>query len=167
MKIEGMKIVPLHCKRAVNKDAIERYPGIQIMDSQIIAGKSHITFAIRKAKRAFERGENISKNFFLEVLLRASAQRQIKEAFRLLGIKNEGSNEIILLCKEVPSGFLEEYECEEDMEIFKIGEEKYERIKDAFFIDEIEIGAVSGPGIKSRTDFLKAIVKERISLLGL
>ncbi len=163
--MSGIKIIPLSCKKAVTRDAIERYPGIQIIDSRIIAGRSHITFAISKAEKAFEKGENISKDFFLEVLLRASAQRQIKEAVSLLGIKEEGLKGIILLCKEVPQDFLEEYGCREDPEIFNIGKDKYERIKEAFFIDETEIRAVSGPGIKSRTDLLKAIVKERISLL--
>jgi len=61
---------------------------IQLMDAEGIAGKSHAINATIHAIKAFSRKENISKDLGLEICVRASGQRQISIALKMLGLKN-------------------------------------------------------------------------------
>ncbi|MFH1774103.1 MAG: KEOPS complex subunit Cgi121 [Methanobacteriota archaeon] len=155
-----MKILPLKCKKPLNKEVLKKYKDVQIIDSRFVAGREHIEFAISQAEKAFKRGENFSNDFFIEVLARASAQRQIKKAIEIFGLRN--SREVILICEEFPKEILKEYECEEAL--LEINEEKCERIKELFGIDEKEIRTVARSGEKKK-NVLKNIVKDRIALI--
>jgi len=70
--------------RKENKEA-----PIQFFDAQHIAGKQHLYFAAVNALNAFDKKTNISNNLAVEALLYASAQRQIKKAVNMLGIKQD------------------------------------------------------------------------------
>ena len=59
---------------------------VQLFDARYVAGEEHLLSALQKAKRAFEREENISQDIRLEVMLYAAATRQLKRAFEM-GIK--------------------------------------------------------------------------------
>ncbi|MHC1593023.1 MAG: KEOPS complex subunit Cgi121, partial [Methermicoccaceae archaeon] len=59
---------------------------VQLFDARCVAGEEHLLTALHKAKRAFERGENISQRLELEVMLYAAGTRQLKKAFEM-GIK--------------------------------------------------------------------------------
>lgn len=59
---------------------------VQFFDAKLIAGWQHLYFAALNAVNAFKNKLNISNNLGIEILLYASAQRQIKEAMRLIGI---------------------------------------------------------------------------------
>jgi KEOPS complex subunit Cgi121 len=61
---------------------------IQLMDAEGIAGKYHAEHATIHAIKVFSRKENISKDLGLEICVRASGQRQISQALRMLGLKN-------------------------------------------------------------------------------
>ena len=61
---------------------------IQLMDAEGIAGKYHAEHATIHAIKAFSRKENISKDLGLEICVRASGQRQISQALKMLGLKN-------------------------------------------------------------------------------
>lgn len=154
-----MKILPLRCKKPLNKEILEKYKHVQIIDSRLVAGKEHIEFAISQAEKAFKRGENLGNDFFIEVLVRASAQRQIKKAIEIFGLKN--SREVILICEKLPEQMLREYECKEAS--LEINEEKYERIKRLFGIDEKEIRTAARG--REKKNVLKNIVKDRIALI--
>ncbi len=154
-----MKILPLRCKRPLNKEILEKYKRVQIIDSCLVAGKEHIEFAISQAEKAFKRGENFGNDFFIEVLVRASAQRQIKKAIEIFGLKN--SREVILICDKLPEQILEEYECKEAS--LEIDDEKYGRIKRNFGIDEKEIRTAARG--REKKNILKSIVKDRIALI--
>lgn len=59
---------------------------VQFFDAELVAGWQHLYFAVLNAVNAFKNKLNISNNLGIEILLYASAQRQIKEAVELIGI---------------------------------------------------------------------------------
>ncbi|MEE8168150.1 MAG: KEOPS complex subunit Cgi121 [Candidatus Hydrothermarchaeales archaeon] len=156
-----MEIFFLRRKKAVGKEFLERYSDLQVLDSRYIAGREHIEFALNQAEKAFEEGTNISKKLFVEILVRASCQRQIKKALALFSL---GSREIVVICKELPEE-LSRYGCQELAE--EVFEDKYEGIKEAFEITETEILAVSGEAFHDRVNALKEIIKERVALVAI
>ncbi len=52
-----MEILFLECKESLDKDLMEEYKDIQILNSKYIAGRTHLEFALTQAKRAFDRVE--------------------------------------------------------------------------------------------------------------
>lgn len=69
---------------------------IQLLNAEGIAGEKHIIHAFNQSIVAFSRGENIANDLGLEICVRASAQRQISKALKLLGLK-AGFNKICAL----------------------------------------------------------------------
>lgn len=66
---------------------------IQLIDASCVGGLRHINHAISHSYLAFERNENLAKDLSVEIVLRASGQRQISKAFKILGLK-EGKIDI-------------------------------------------------------------------------
>lgn len=160
----SLRAVPLRCEKAPGTEAIDKYKDVQLIDSSNIAGGEHIKSAIAQAEMAFKRGENISKNPFIEVVVRASLSRQIKIAFEILGPK--GSKEVVAISEGYPDGFVKEYGCREDKGILDVDEKKYEKIKEVFDVGEREILAVSGAKFEEKVETLKKIIAERMALLN-
>ena len=75
---------------------------VQYFDASLIAGWEHLLFAALNALNAFKSKVNISNSLAMETLLYASAQRQIKEAVRLIGIKPNSSRVAVLILAETP-----------------------------------------------------------------
>jgi len=69
---------------------------IQLLNAQGIAGEKHLLQATLQALKAFDKNENMAKDLGLEICVRASAQRQISRALKILGVK-EGKNEICVV----------------------------------------------------------------------
>ncbi|AXV39741.1 KEOPS complex subunit Cgi121 [Methanobacterium sp. BAmetb5] len=69
---------------------------VQLMLARGIAGEKHALQATVQAIKAFERNENTAKDLGLEICLRASAQRQISKALKILGI-NKGINDLCVV----------------------------------------------------------------------
>ncbi|MDD2439025.1 MAG: KEOPS complex subunit Cgi121 [Methanosarcinaceae archaeon] len=63
---------------------------IQGLNSDLLAGKRHLDFAIEKALRAFAEGKNVAKDPGIEIMRYAAGERQIERSF-LLGL-SEGEN---------------------------------------------------------------------------
>jgi len=70
---------------------------VQLFDASLIAGREHLRFAVLNALNAFKNKSNISSNVAIETLLYASAQRQIKDAVELLGIKPRTNRVAVLV----------------------------------------------------------------------
>jgi len=70
---------------------------VQFFDASLVAGWEHLRFAALNALNAFKGNVNISSSLAMESLLYASAQRQIKEAVRLMGIKPNTSRVAALI----------------------------------------------------------------------
>ena len=160
----SLKAVPLRCQKPPGMEALEKYKDVQLIRSECIAGEGHLKSAIIHAEKAFKRKENISTNPFIEVVVRASLNRQIKNAFELLGPR--GSTGVIAISEKYPKDLIEEYGCSEDKSIIDIDEKKYEKIKDVFDISEKEIMAVSSGEFEDRVKTLQKIIAERIALLN-
>lgn len=62
---------------------------VQFFEGGRIAGTEHLKIAAINALHAFKTGINISRNVAMETLLYASAQRQIDEAIRMLGVTRD------------------------------------------------------------------------------
>jgi KEOPS complex subunit Cgi121 len=158
-----MKIFPLLCGTPPEPEAPSRY-GMQLLDARNIAGREHLEFALEQAKRAFERGENIAADLRMEVLVRASATRQIKTALERLGIGS--TTEVVAVAEEVPREFLERYSCSACEEVLEVTPEKYQRLKEVYGISEEEVRTLAEEGFSSRVRVLVALIKERIALLN-
>jgi len=75
---------------------------VQFFDASLIAGWEHLRFAALNALNAFKSERTISSSLAMETLLYASAQRQIKDAVRLLGIKPNTNRVAVLILAENP-----------------------------------------------------------------
>ncbi len=71
---------------------------IQFFDASLVAGWEHLYFAALNALNAFKSKCSISNSLAMETLLYASAQRQIKDAVNLMGIKPSTPNVAVLIC---------------------------------------------------------------------
>ena len=66
---------------------------VQLLNAEGIAGERHVLHSTYQAIYAFKRGDNIASDLGLEICVRASAQRQISKALKILGLK-KGLNRI-------------------------------------------------------------------------
>jgi len=121
---------------------------VQFFDAKFIASQQHLHFAALNALRAFEKKLNISSSLAVEVLLYASAQRQIKKAVDMLGIKPDSSQIAVLVMAEnkqkayvaleTVSGLIS---GERDDDVLELTAEKFEGIKTLFGVSNLEIEA--------------------------
>ncbi len=158
-----MEILPLLCGTPPEPEVLKRY-NIQLMNARNLAGREHVEFAVEQARRAFERGENISGDFLIEVLVRASATRQINVAIQRLGIGD--TTEVVAVAEEVPAEFLKRYSCRECEDVLEVTPEKYRRLKEIYGITEEEIRTLAEESFESRVRVLRQLIKERIALLN-
>ncbi len=157
-----MNILPLRSEKPLNKEILKDYKDIQLVDSRLVASLGHIEFAASQAEKAFERNENISNDPLIEVLLRMSGQRQISKALEMFGLKD--SKEVVLISKQDPESFLKANGWKRDESILDMDEDRFERIKERFHIDELELEVASN---NDREAALLNIVKERVALVSL
>jgi tRNA threonylcarbamoyladenosine modification (KEOPS) complex Cgi121 subunit len=79
-------------RRLKSRDNAQAVLGLQLFDSDKVATHFHILVSALYALRAFDAGKNISNTLGTEMLLYASAQRQIVGAIERIGVKPETSN---------------------------------------------------------------------------
>jgi len=144
---------------------------VQFFDARLIAGWEHLFFAALNALKAFERGMNVSNSLAMEILLFASAQRQIKRAVELLGVKPETSATAVLVMAETPQEVTEILKTvsrlvpgERDDSVLELTNEKIEAIKGFFKISDLELQSkMEGEGLEKRA--LTDLVIEHMALL--
>lgn len=73
---------------------------VQFFNADLIAGKAHLRFAALNALTAFKNKVNISNSLAMETLLYASAQRQIKDALKIIGVSPNSKRVAILILAE-------------------------------------------------------------------
>ncbi len=143
----------------------------QFFDSKLVATWQHLYFAVLNALLAFKNERNISKSLEMEVMLYASAQRQIRKAIQLTGVKRSSTNMAIVIIGEKPesvkallsavSKHISEMPNETVLEVSK---DKLRCIREAFGITKRELETVL-----EKDDAKQALVKlvvERIALLS-
>jgi len=153
-----------------NRRQTLRQVDIQFFDAQLIATVDHLYFASLNAIQALKNRTNISKSAAMETMLYASAERQIKNAINLIGIKPETDDIAVTIIGEDPKQIvtlLEELtECvgrKPDFAVLDLTKEKQEKICKAFEITDEELK------ISTKDNAEKAIVDlviERVALLA-
>jgi KEOPS complex subunit Cgi121 len=144
---------------------------VQFFDAELVATWQHLYFAVLNAMLAFENGRNISKSMAMEVLLYASAQRQIRKALQLIGVKCDSANVAIVIIgetadsvKKVLSAISKRIDAEPDETVLEVSKEKLRGIREAFGITERELETVM-----EKRDVKQALVNlviERMALLS-
>jgi len=144
---------------------------VQFFDARLIAGWEHLFFAALDALKAFENRVNVSNSLAIETLLFASAERQIKRAVELLGVKPETSAVAVLVMAETPQEVTEILKTvsglvpgEQDDSVLELTNEKIEAIKVFFKISDLELKAkLEEEGLEKRA--LTDLVIEHMALL--
>ncbi len=144
---------------------------VQFFNADLIASQEHLFFAALNALKAFESKTNISNSLAVETLLFASAQRQIKRAVELIGIKPESSRVAVLVVAdtqqrakatlEVVSGLVS---GERDDNVIELSEEKFEAVKKLFKISDLELGAKLKKEGSERQALIELVI-EHVALL--
>ncbi len=144
---------------------------VQFFDAEHVAGPEHLYFAALHALNAFDQNTTISNNLSVEALLYASAQRQIKKAVQMLGIKQESSEIAVVIMTEKGHG---KPEClsqitdmvpgERDDAVLELIDKKVDKIKKVFGISDLEVEAeLKKEGLEREA--LTDLVIERMALL--
>ncbi len=142
----------------------------QFFDARFMATWQHLYFAALNALTAFKNKENVSKNLAMETMRYASAQRQIRKAIELLGIKPQLSDIAVLLIgknsKAVTSALLQisrYFKTKPDDTVLELTSEKIKLIKEAFDVSEMELEVAMNRNNAEQA--LVALVIERMALL--
>ncbi|MEM4650058.1 MAG: KEOPS complex subunit Cgi121, partial [Candidatus Bathyarchaeia archaeon] len=144
----------------------------QLLNLSLIAGKEHLYFSILNALHAFKNKKNFSKSLGVEILLYASAQKQIRNAIEIIGVKP--GQPIVLVAINSNKSKLEDFFFQaskffitkiEDLNINELNDEKIQKIREAFKISEEEVKAIKVKGIPLQ-EILKKLIIERIALLS-
>ncbi|MGC8939316.1 MAG: KEOPS complex subunit Cgi121 [Candidatus Bathyarchaeia archaeon] len=143
---------------------------IQFFDARCIAGWQHLYFAVLNALTAFKNGRNISKNLAVEVILYASAQRQIRKALEKLGIKLETDKIALVIIGDKTDDLnstLNTILClanaKRDDRVLELVKGKIDVIREIFGISDLELETVMKNGALEKA--LMDIVIERMALL--
>jgi len=122
---------------------------IQFFDTKLVAGWQHLYFAALNAVTAFKNKLNISNNLSIEILLYASAQRQIKEAVKLIGIHPSSREVVVVIVADTrmeASSLLSIISAlltgsTRDDGLLELSDDKVEGIRRLFEISDIELEA--------------------------
>ena len=145
---------------------------IQFFDGKFVATWEHLYFAVLNALTAFRTDRNISKNLAMEVMLYASAQRQIRKAIQLIGVKRGCcANVAVVIIGDNEAAVGAELtrisKClnkKPDDGVLGLSEDKAQSIRRAFGVSSKELEAVMGKDNEEKA--LINIVIERMALLS-
>lgn len=143
----------------------------QLFDARLVATWQHLYFAALNALNAFRNRENISKSLAMETMLYASAQHQIKEAVKLLGIKPQTSEIGLLIIgdnkksAELALSLIQaNSKAQLDDSVLGLTEEKIRLIRKVYGISDTEVNAVlKKDGVE---EALTDLVIERMALIA-
>jgi KEOPS complex subunit Cgi121 len=143
----------------------------QFFDAKFVASWEHLYFAVLNALTAFKNKGNISKSLAMETVVYASAQRQIRKAMELLGVKSETSEIALLIIgensevvKSALATISASIDVQSDDAVLELSEEKRRIIQKAFGISDLELKTVM-----EKDDLEKALsnlVIEQMALLS-
>lgn len=144
---------------------------VQLLDASFVAGLEHLRFATLNALNAFEDHVNISSSLAIEILLYAAAQRQIKEAVRLIGVKTSTAKVAVVILAEssqqapvilrVVSRLIR---GKRDDSVINLTDEKLANLRKLFGISDAELEAEVDRGGLEKQALIDLIV-ERMALL--
>jgi KEOPS complex subunit Cgi121 len=143
---------------------------VQFFDADLIATWEHLYFAVLNALLAYRNKRNISKTVAMETMIFASAQRQIRKAITILGVKESSSNVAVVIIGDKPeivqTSFSEIEKClaaVADESVLKLTKEKTRNLCKAFGITEKELKAVGAESNNEQA--IVNLVIERMALM--
>jgi tRNA threonylcarbamoyladenosine modification (KEOPS) complex Cgi121 subunit len=144
---------------------------VQFFDAELVATWQHLYFAVLNALLAFKTERNISKSVAMEVMLYASAQRQIRKAIDFMGVKCASANVAVVIMgenadsvKALLSAVSKRVGEDPDDAVLEVSKEKVQDIREAFGITETELETVMEK--TNGTQALVNLVIERMALLS-
>jgi tRNA threonylcarbamoyladenosine modification (KEOPS) complex Cgi121 subunit len=146
---------------------------VQLLNGLLIASEIHLLSAAQNAIRAQQGDYMISRSLDVEIIVFASAQRQIGRALEALGV-HDGFVEIALVVIGTDNSSVEHSIKDlvdtigtETLPSFSATNERMERVKKHFQIGDREISAISdSETIESQLDALARCVVSRVSLVA-
>jgi KEOPS complex subunit Cgi121 len=144
---------------------------VQFFNAELVATWQHLYFAVLNALLAFKNKSNISKSVAMEAMLYASAQRQIRKAIELIGVKCASANVAVVVIGEsaesvesVLSAVSKHVGKETNDSVLELSKEKLHSIREAFGITKTELETVMEKD--NDMDALVNLVIERVALLS-
>jgi len=144
---------------------------VQFFDAELVATWQHLYFAALNAITAFRNKRNISKNVAMEVMLYASAQRQIRKAIALVGVKPDSANIAAVVIGENSDSVKtalhtvsKRIGAKPDETVLELSKRKMRSIRRAFEISEKELQTVMKKNNLEQA--LVNLVIERMALLS-
>lgn len=145
---------------------------VQFFDAKLVASQQHLYFAALNALKAFEKKLNISNSPAIEVLLYASAQRQIRKALDMLGINPHSSQVAVLVIAETEREadvalrtVSKLISGDRDDHVLELTDEKFKGVKKLFGVSDLEIEAkLRKEGLEREA--LVDLVIEHVALLA-
>jgi len=173
LKIAGFRGLTIRDSEEFMKSSLqEKNPDIwvQFFDADLIATWEHLYFAVLNALLAYRNKRNISKTVAMETMIYASAQRQIRKAITILGVKESSSNVAFVIIGDKPeivqTSFSEIEKClaaVADESVLELTEEKTKNLCKAFGITEKELKAVGAESNNEQA--IVNLVIERMALM--
>lgn len=152
------------------REATPQKASIQFFDADLVATWQHLYFAVLNAFLAFKNERNISKTVAMEVILYASAQRQIRKALQLIGVKSISTNVAAVIIDTNPDSVKaalfavsKRVGAEPNETVLELTRAKTQNIRKAFGISDEELEVVTK---KDATQALIDLVIERTALLS-
>jgi len=134
---------------------------IALLNADYVADRSHAEFAARKAIESWVKGRNVARTLAMEILLYASATRQINRALEMGVRENEENNVVAVIIGD--KNCIEKFKNAVDFKekkVLKMNDEKIERLKKFFDIGDKEID-VTG------VERIPEIIRERTVLFDI
>ena len=146
---------------------------VQLLNGLLIADETHLLSAVQNAINAKQGEYMLSRSLDVEVLVFASAQRQIGRALDALGVF-DGLDEIAAVVVGIDTASVEktiralaDKIGEETIPLFAATSERIERLKDHYQIGDKEIGAIADSDtIESQLKALSRCIVSRVSLVA-
>ena len=146
---------------------------VQLLNGLLIANEIHLLSAAQNAIRAQQGDYMVSRSLDVEIIVFASAQRQIGRALEALGV-HDGLDEIALVVIGTDNSSVEHSIKDlvdtigtETLPSFSATIERMERVKKHFQIGDKEINAISdSETLESRLDALARCIVSRVSLVA-
>jgi len=138
----------------------EHEVAVQAFDARYIVSRLHVKEAVKKARRSFERGENVADTLSMEILLYAAGTRQIDVATSI-GLRAGEHDAVFVVVGDNETAEEDATKeirtmTEDDSNDFAYGEESL--LLDFFGLTDEEMDAVGN-------DRLEYLVLERAALL--
>ena len=160
---------PAYLLNAIRRE--QREITVQLLNAELIATWQHLYFALINALTAFYTKRNISKKVAVEIILYASAQRQIRKAIELIGVKCNTANVAVVITSEdqdavasALNSVSKHTRSKPDETVLGLSEGKISKIRSAFNISEIELKTIEKSDAIQQG--LVDIVCERMALLS-